>query len=194
MEEGSSELVIYDSQCIKMSTPQTSLVREMEESSDNAQIGSQSMTSSENSNHTAESSTSNVSTQLPNKKNKIPTTNRHFRYQPLTLISLKDFKLRLAARLSEAVLESELMIIKFPSLNSFREKYVIPLPRKFPCSRNLDLSCLVGDDMFRKGFESSYDSIFVKGCHIPRIPRAAGITAIPETKQRIMYRRLIKDL
>ena len=59
----------------------------------------------------------------------------------------------------------------------------------------LDLSCLVGDDdMFRKGFESSYESIFVKGCHIPRIPRAAGITAIPETKHRIMYRHLIKDL
>ncbi len=86
MEEGSSELAIYDSQCVKMSTPQPSLVREMEESSDNAQIGSQSRTSSEYSDHTTESSTSNGSTQLANKKKNY----RHFRYQPLTL-TLKKF-------------------------------------------------------------------------------------------------------
>ncbi len=101
-----------------------------------------------------------------------------------------EFKLRLAARLSEAVLEYELMI-KFPSLYAFREEY-----RKFACTRTIDLSCLVGDDdVFCKGFESSYESIFVKkGCHIPIIPRAAGITAIPETKHRIMYHHLNKDL
>ena len=181
-----------DSQCIKMSTPQPSWVRGMAESSHNAQIGSQSRTSSENSNHT-ESSTSNGSVQLPNKRKKIPTSHRHFRYQPLTL-TLNEFKLRLATRLSEDVLETELMV-KFPSLYAFREEYIIPLTRKFPCTKTLDLSCLVGDDdMFRKGFESSYESIFVKGCHVPRIPRAAGKTAIPETKQRIMYRHLIKDL
>ncbi len=86
-------------------------------------------------------------------------------------------------------------MIKFPSLYAFIEEYIIPLTRKFSCTKTLDLSCLVGDDdMFRKGFESSYESIFVKGCHIPRIPRAAGITTIPETKHRIMYRHLIKDL
>ena len=83
------------------STPQPLLVREMEGSSDNAQIGSQRRTSSEYLNHTTESSTSNVTTQLPYKKKKIPTTHRHFRDQPLTLLNLKDFKLRLAARLSE---------------------------------------------------------------------------------------------
>jgi hypothetical protein len=182
-----------DSQFIQLSTPQPLWVRGMEESSHNALIGSQSRTSSENSNHTTESSTSNGSVQLPNKRKKIPTSHRHFRYQPLTL-TLNEFKLRLAARLSEDVLETELMV-KFPSLYAFREEYIIPLTRKFPCTKTLDLSCLVGDDdMFRKGFESSYESIFVKGCHVPRIPRAAGKTAIPETKQRIMYRHLIKDL
>ena len=182
-----------DSQCIQISTPQPSLVRGMEEISHNALIGSLSRTSSENSNHSTESSSSNGSAQLPNKRKKIPTTHRHFRYQPLTL-TLNEFKLRLASRLSEAVLESELMI-KFPSLYAFREEYIIPLTIKFPCTKTLDLSCLVGDDdMFRKGFESTYESIFVKGCHVPRLPRAAGITAIPETKQRIMYRHLIKDL
>jgi hypothetical protein len=182
-----------DSQCIQISTPQPSLVRGMEEISHNALIGSLSRTSSENSNHSTESSSSNGSAQLPNKRKKIPTTHRHFRYQPLTL-TLNEFKLRLASRLSEAVLESELMI-KFPSLYAFREEYIIPLTIKFPCTKTLDLSCLVGDDdMFRKGFESTYESIFVKGCHVPRIPRAAGIMAIPETKQRIMYRHLIKDL
>lgn len=41
-----------DSQFIQMSTPQPSWVRGMEESSHNALIGSQSRTSSENSNHT----------------------------------------------------------------------------------------------------------------------------------------------
>jgi hypothetical protein len=182
-----------DSQFIQLSTPQPLWVRGMEESSHNELIGSQSRTSSENSNHTTESSTSNGSVQLPNKRKKIPTSHRHFRYQPLTL-TLNEFKLRLAARLSEDVLETELMV-KFPSLYAFREEYIIPLTRKFPCTKTLDLSCLVGDDdMFRKGFESSYESIFVKGCHVPRIPRAAGKTAIPETKQRIMYRHLIKDL
>ena len=182
-----------DSQCIQISTPQPSLVRGMEEISHNALIGSLSRTSSENSNHSTESSSSNGSAQLPNKRKKIPTTHRHFRYQPLTL-TLNEFKLRLASRLSEAVLESELMI-KFPSLYAFREEYIIPLTIKFPCTKTLDLSCLVGDDdMFRKGFESTYESIFVKGCHVPRLPRAAGITAIPETKQRIMYHHLIKDL
>ena len=99
----------------------------------------------------------------------------------------------LAARLSEAVLESELMI-KIPSLYAFTEEYIIPVMSKFPCARNLDLSCLVGDDVFRRGFESSYDSIFVNGCHTPSIPRAAGITAFPETKHQIMFRNLIKDL
>ena len=93
-----------DSQFIQLSTPQPLWVRGMEESS--ALIGSQSRTSSENSNHTTESSTSNGSVQLPNKRKKIPTSHRHFRYQPLTL-TLNEFKLRLASRLSEAVLESE---------------------------------------------------------------------------------------
>ena len=54
VEEGSLELAIYFFQCIKMSTPQPSLVREMEESFDNAQIGSLSRTSSEYSNHTTD--------------------------------------------------------------------------------------------------------------------------------------------
>ena len=190
----SSSAARHDSQCITMSTPQPSLIREMEESSDNAQIGSQSRTSSEYLNHTTESSTGNGSTQLPNeKKKKIPPTHRHFRYQPL-ILTLKEFQLRLAAHLSEDELESDL-IIKFPSLYAFREKNVIIiLTENFPCARTLDLSCLVGDDVFRRGFKSSYDSIFVKGCHIPRIPRAAGITAFPEIKHRIMYRNLIKDL
>ena len=86
-------------------------------------------------------------------------------------------------------------MIKFSSLfYAFREEYISPLTENFPCARTLNLSCLVGDDVFRRGFESSYDSFFVKGCHIPRIPRAAGITAFPETEHRIMYRNLIKDL
>jgi hypothetical protein len=85
-------------------------------------------------------------------------------------------------------------MIKFPSLYAFREEYIFPLTEKFPCARTLDLSCLVDYDVFRRGFESSYDSISVEGCHIPRIPRAAGITAFPETKHRIMYRNLIKYL
>ncbi len=59
-----------DSQFIQMSTPQPSWVRGMEEFSHNALIGSQSRTSSKNSNHTTESSTSNGSVQLPNKKRK----------------------------------------------------------------------------------------------------------------------------
>jgi hypothetical protein len=79
-----------DSQFIQMSTPQPSWVRGMEESSHNALIGSQSRTSSENLNHTTESSTSNGSVQLPNKRKKIPTSHRHFRYQPLTL-TLNEF-------------------------------------------------------------------------------------------------------
>ena len=95
-----------DSQFIQMSTPQPSWVRGMEESSHNALIGSQSRTSSENSNHTTESSTSNGSAQLPNKRKKMPTSHYHFRYQPLTL-TLNEFKLRLAARLPEAVLERD---------------------------------------------------------------------------------------
>ena len=66
---------------------------------------------------------------MPNKRKKIPTSHRHFRYQPLTL-TWNEFKLRLATRLSEDVLETELMV-KFPSLYAFREEYIIPLTRKF---------------------------------------------------------------
>ena len=99
----------------------------------------------------------------------------------------------MAARLSEDVVETELMI-KFLSLYAAREEFIIPLTRKFSCARNIDLSNIVGDDVFRRGFESSYDSIFVKGCQIPRIPRAAGMRAFPESKQRIIFRNLIKDL
>ena len=85
-------------------------------------------------------------------------------------------------------------MINFPSLYAFREAYIIPLTRIFPRAKNIDLALLMGDDVFRRGFESSYDSIFVKGCHILRIPRAAGIETFPETKERIMFRNLIKDL
>ena len=86
-------------------------------------------------------------------------------------------------------------MINFPSLYAFREAYIIPLTRIFPRAKNIDLALLMGNDVFRRGFESSYDSIFVKGCHILRIPRAAGIETFLETKERIMFRNLlIKDL
>ena len=47
---------------------------------------------------------------------------------------------------------------------------------------------------FCNGFENSYNAIFVQGCHIPRVPRAPGQPAIPETAERIQYRILIGDL
>ena len=48
-------------------------------------------------------------------------------------------------------------------------------------------------ETFRKGFENSYNALFVQGCHIiPRLPRAPGQPAIPETAERIQYRILIR--
>ena len=66
-------------------------------------------------------------------------------------------------------------MIKFLSLYAAREEYIIPLTKKFPCARNIDLSNI---DVFRRGFESSYDSIFVKGCHIPRTPMTKNILSL----------------
>jgi hypothetical protein len=169
----------------KLTTPQSSLGTD----SDNDFIGiaSQSRTSSEKSDQTTESSSSKLSSQSNRKK--IPTDHRNFKYQPKILI-LKEFKQRLATRLSDAVLESELLR-KFPSLHAFREEYIIPLTIKFPGDKDIELAYA---ETFRNGFENSYNTIFVQGCHICRVPRVTGEPAIPETAERIQYRILIRDL
>jgi hypothetical protein len=155
-------------------------------------IGSQSRTSSEKSDQTTESSSSKLSSQSNRKKRKIPTDHRHFKYQPRTL-TLKEFKHRLATRLSDEVIGSELLR-KFPSLHAFREEYIIPLKINFPGEKDIDLALMDDAGTFCNGFETSYNAIFVQGCHIPRVPRAPGQPAIPETAERIQYRILIRDL
>ena len=123
---------------------------------------------------------------------KIQTDHRHFKYQPKTL-TLKELKQRLATRLSDEVIGSELLR-KFPSLHAFREEYIIPLTINFPGEKDIELSLMDDAETFRNGFENSYNTIFVQGCHIPRVPRAPGQPAIPETAARIQYRILIRDL
>ena len=123
---------------------------------------------------------------------KIQTDHRHFKYQPKTL-TLKEFKQRLATRLSDEVIGSELLR-KFPSLHAFREEYLIPLAIKFSGEKDIELALMDDAETFRNGFENSYNTIFVQGCHIPRVPRAPGQPAIPETAERIQYRIFIRDL
>ena len=174
----------------KLTTPQSSLGTDSD--NDCIGIGSQSRTSSEKSDQTTESSSSKLSSQSKRKRMKIQTDHRHFKYQPKTL-TLKEFKQRLATRLSDEVIGSELLR-KFPSLHAFREEYIIPLTINFPGEKDIELSLMDDAETFRNGFENSYNTIFVQGCHIPRVPRAPGQPAIPETAERIQYRILIRDL
>ena len=74
------------------------------------------------------------------------------------------------------------------------EEYIIPLTINFPGDKDIDLALMDDAETFRDGFENSYNAIFVQGCHIPRVPRAPGQPAIPETAERIQYRILIRDL
>jgi hypothetical protein len=174
----------------KLTTPQSSLGTDSD--NDWIEIGSQSRTRSEKSDQTKESNSSKLSSQSNRKKMKIPTDHRHFKYQPRTL-TLKEFKQRLATRLSDAGLGSELLK-KFPSLHAFREEYIIPLTINFPGDKDIDLALMDDAETLSNGFESSYNAIFVQGCHISRVPRAPGQPAIPETAERIQYRILIRDL
>jgi hypothetical protein len=86
------------------------------------------------------------------------------------------------------------LLRKFPSLHAFREEYIIPLKINFPGEKDIDLALMDDAETFCNGFENSYNAIFVQGCHIPRVPRAPGQPAIPETAERIQYRVLIRDL
>ena len=173
------------------STPESTSTPQSTSDNDWIGIGSQSKTSSEKSDQT-EKSDQSLSSQSKRKRIKIPTDHRHFKYQPQTL-TLKEFKQRLATRLSDEVLGSELLR-KFPSLHAFREEYLIPLTIKFPGEKDIELALMDDAETFRNGFENSYNTIFVQGCHIPRVPRAPGQPAIPETAERIQYRILIRDL
>ena len=174
------------------STRQSTSIPQSTSDNDWIGIGSQSRTSSEKSDQTTESSSSKLSSQSNRKKGKIPTDHRHFKYQPRTL-TLKELKHRLATRLSDEVIGSELLR-KFPSLHAFREEYIIPLTINFPGEKDIDLALMDDAETFCNGFENSYNAIFVQGCHIPRVPRAPGQPAIPETAERIQYRILIRDL
>ena len=174
----------------KLTTPQSSLGTDSD--NDCIGIGSQSRTTSEKSDQTTESSSSKLPSFSKRKRMKIQTDHRHFKYEPKTL-TLNEFKKRLATRLSDEVIGSELLR-KFPSLHAFREEYIIPLTINFPGEKDIELSLMDDAETFRNGFENSYNTIFVQGCHIPRVPRAPGQPAIPETAERIQYRILIRDL
>jgi hypothetical protein len=193
--EDCSDIALIESQGKKSYQQQTT---DMEESSDNALIESQGWESYQKQSNSdnvligSQSRTSSKSSNSNHSSMKVPTSHPHFMTQH-SILSSREYKDRLVERLSEAVLESELKK-KFPALYSFREEYIIPLARKFPCTKDIELTSIEDDDNFLKGFESSYDAIFVKGCHIPRTPRKKGQQAIEETKERRMYRTLIKDL
>ena len=144
----------------KLTTPQSSLGTDSD--NDCIGIGSQSRTSSERSDQTTESSSSKLSSQS-NRKKKIPTDHRHFKYQHRTL-TLKELKQRLVTRLSDAVLGSELLR-NFPSLHAFREEYIIPLTINFPGDKDIELALMDDAETFRNGFENSYNAIFVQDCH-----------------------------
>lgn len=118
-----------------------------------------------------------------------PSAHRHFNIEPSSL-SLKDFKIKLAVKLSESVMEYQLLK-NFPLLHDFRKTFVLPLKEKYPLEKEIDLK---DNDENSMRFLDAFKTLFVKGCHVKREPRRKGIKAVPDKSERIMFRNLIKDL
>jgi hypothetical protein len=157
------------------------------ESEETVLIGSGSRTSS---NSSTSFNTTNTQHQSISNILKLPKSHRHFLAEPRSW-TFSQFQSRLQAQLPDAVMESELLK-KFPTFHEFRIKYINPLKVKFPDQKLIELTHT--DHDFCSEFLESYRIVFKLGCHVLRGTRQPGVKAIPDTKERIMYRILIKDL
>ncbi len=120
---------------------------------------------------------------------------RQFRV-PFLELSPADFKNRLEERLSEEVMKGKLVTL-FQPFSVFREKYIIPLSEAYS-GENVEMGRIRDTSGFdTAGFMTSYADLFVDGCLVQRKGRREGLKGarvIPDTKERIMFRNLFKDL
>jgi hypothetical protein len=141
-----------------------------------------------------ESSTSSRSSGVNRKA--LSDGHRQFRV-PFLELSPADFKNRLKERLSEEVMEGKLVTL-FQPLSVFREKYIVPLSETYS-GENVEMSRIrdTSSGFDTAGFMKFYVDLFVDGCLVQRKGRSEGLKGarvIPDTKERIMFRNLFKDL